>query len=228
MEVLGHLHKIVLGGVLAETESWSMSMHFLKANPGKIIVTGAIATAANAWFSNGYAKINASAKLDFIKINELDPLPRINPPNPKTGLPRPASPAYTRYLLNEPPNELFLTPGTSPAAGSLNGPPQLTLAITLATDSPRGLAHRGRVYPPTVFDCGTDGRAPANLTFCRDAFKDLLVAINAAGGGNVVVYSGVRGTQVNVVTGVKLGRVVDTQRRRRRNLQEEYIYAPLV
>lgn len=227
MDVLGHLHKLVIGGSLAGTESWSISLHYLKANPGKIDISAPVINAIKAWFQDVNIQMNALARLDFVKWNELDPLPRINPPDPKTGLPRPASPAYTRYLSPSAPNEIFLTPGTIPAGTMVNGAPQLTSAVSLTTDQARGLAHKGRIYPPVACAIGADGRSTFNPDANLAAVKTMFLALNTLGAGNVVVYSGVRGTRVNVVNGLKIGKVVDTQRRRRRNLIEEYSYLPL-
>lgn len=227
MDVLGHLHKLVIGGALAGSESWSVSMHYLKANPGKIDISAPVISAVKAWFQDVNIQMNALARLEFIKWNELDPLPRINPPDPKTGLPRPASPAYTRYLSANAPNEIFLIPGTIPAGTMITGAPQLTCAVSLITNQARGLAHKGRIYPPVACTIGADGRSTFNPEANLAAVKTMLTALNTLGAGNVVVYSGVRGTQVNIVNGLKIGKVIDTQRRRRKNLLEEYTYLPL-
>lgn len=223
MAVEGHLHKIVLGGSLAGTETWSISLHYLKVDAGTMAIDGAMTNACNTWFTDPNSQTNSLARLDFIKANELDPLPRINAPDPKTGLPRPASPAFTRYLAAGGVNAVFLSPGTIPHVSANPGLPQATVAMSLTTALARGLAHQGRVYPPTCVAVQADGRMAADLsTQMMSSFKTLILALNAANAGKVVIFSGVRGLWWQQVLGVKCGRVVDTQRRRRRNLIESY------
>lgn len=226
MAVEGHLHKIQIGGILAGTESWSISLHYLKLDAGLMLITGAMTNAIQTWWTAGSGLQNSLARLNFIKANELDPLPRINAPDPKTGLPRPASPAFTRYLTSGSTNEVQLLPGTSPNATANAGPPQCTVALSLTTSLSRGPAHLGRVFPPTAALVDVTGRVGTGQTpGMASAFKDLIIALNTANTGKVVVYSGTRGQWVQQVLGVRCGRVVDTQRRRRRNLLEEYSLA---
>lgn len=228
MAVEGHLHKIVFGGSLCGTESWSVSLHYLKVDIGTILISGALAAAVNSWFSNVNLYLNASARLDFIKANELDPLPRINAPDPKTGLPRPASPAFTRYLSSSGTNEVFFSPGTAPNAGATVGIPQASLAVSLTTTLSRGLASKGRIYLPTSAPISADGRtSDAYINGMLPPTKTMFLALNSTNTGKVVVYSGVRGQTTQQVTGLRVGHVVDTQRRRRRNLLEDYLFMPL-
>lgn len=223
MAITGHLHRIVVGGKLAASETWSMSLHYLTPTIGKLAIAGPLIDAFKAWFVTPSIGVNTLATLDWCKANELDPLARINPPDPKTGLPRPASPPYTRYLDTGAMNELVLSPGSVPGTGSMAGPPQCTIAISLTTPYLRGLAHAGRIYPPSAVMVESDGRNSAVPTGNSATAAALLIgAINSSNGGQVVVYSGVRGQTANVVNGVRVGRVVDTQRRRRRNLVEDY------
>lgn len=206
-----------------------MGFHFLMPAPGLMLIQGAMTNAIKAWFSAVESHINSTAILEFIKANELDPLPRINGPDPKTGLPRPASPAFTRYLTDGATNAVYLLPGTGPNAAATTGLPQATLAVSLTTSLFRGPAHRGRVYPPTSTEVSNDGRTPViRATECAGTMVTLLAALNAANAGRVVVYSAVGGPSTVQVLGVSVGRVIDTQRRRRRNLLEEYSSAPIV
>lgn len=228
MAIFGHLHKIQIGGVLAGTESWSIGFHYLRADVGNMLIPGAMANAFNAWWTAPTNRINGLARLDFIKANELDPLPRINAPDPVTHLPRPASPAFTRYLTAGGTNELFFSPGTAPAAGSAVGIPQNTIALSLATSLSRGPAHLGRCYPPTMQNVSADGRiGEQNAIDMATLMSTLVSALNAANLGKVVVYSGVKGPDSNNVIGIKCGRIVDTQRRRRKNLLESYSFMPV-
>jgi hypothetical protein len=122
-------------------------------------------------------------------------------------------------------------------------PPQLTLCVTLRTAIPRGLASHGRIYLPLsarytvssadglMGDAGRDGMA--------NSVKTLINQINAhTAVGTVQVMSKGKGVKVEDpvrkrydwtypdpgvsadVTHVEVGRAVDTQRRRRRQLAE--------
>jgi hypothetical protein len=148
--------------------------------------------------------------------------------------------AYSHFYI--PPIVGDFTPPTGQSA-------QQTLCVTLTTAVPRGLASKGRVFlPPSYwYKPGTDG-----LLVAADALKigksiqRLINEINAnAVVGNVAIYSRGKGVAAydaahkrveytypnpgasNVVTGVKVGRVIDTQRRRRRSLPEGYQLQPL-
>jgi hypothetical protein len=55
----------------------------------------------------------------------------------------------------------------------------------------------------------------------------LIGAINGAGAGPVSVGSSLGAGSLLPVNGIRLGKVVDTQRRRRNAIAEEYVSAPL-
>lgn len=118
--------------------------------------------------------------------------------------------------------------------------PQSTIAVTLTTDTQRGYASKGRIFlPPCVLPIDTAGRlSVADATALGTAIKTWINALNALPqAGLVTVESkgrGVKSVDANgkvtwtyptggasrPVTGVRVGRVVDTQRRRRRSLTE--------
>lgn len=120
--------------------------------------------------------------------------------------------------------------------------PQSSLCITLMTAVPRGLASRGRFFlPPMNVAIGTDGLVEEVY---RDAavtaVQSFLTAVNNAEAGNadIAIFSRGVGVKtfnpvtekiewtypnpgaVNNVTRVEVGKVLDTQRRRRRSLVE--------
>lgn len=109
-------------------------------------------------------------------------------------------------------------------------PPQCSVAVTLTTAGTRGLAAKGRIFlPPMVTGIVTSGGAMAAATAqsIQTNTATLLTDLNnwpgvdAAGDpGNVVVASAVREGSMQLVTGVSVGTVVDTQRRRRNALVE--------
>lgn len=120
--------------------------------------------------------------------------------------------------------------------------PQGSICVTLATARPRGLASKGRFFlPPTDTPVGSDGLMPENY---RDAMvtaaQNFLNAVNQidAGNANIAIFSRGKGEKAfnaatgkiewtypnegrtEIVTRVEVGKVIDTQRRRRRQLTE--------
>jgi len=107
-------------------------------------------------------------------------------------------------------------------------PWQLTVACTLFTGG-LGKGRFGRFYLPSQYTAvGTDGLI--STTFQNNisvAVKDFLIAIKGhvdfPGGNQLIVASQTPTEGRNrTVTALRIGRVVDTQRRRRRSLQETY------
>jgi hypothetical protein len=105
-------------------------------------------------------------------------------------------------------------------------PNQVALAISLTTAVTRGAAHRGRFYMPmpniTVVSDGLI--AAANRDAVKGSADTFLAAINAVSANyDVAVFSRKAGNPAHrLVTGIEVGRVLDTQRRRRRQLVETY------
>lgn len=124
----------------------------------------------------------------------------------------------------------------APAGGSLQGngtikmPPQAAVVISLQTIIP-GAKGRGRMYLPLLaITLDTGGRIPS--TTVTDIVEDFGGALNTmltgiAAGGLVPgvflgVASGLGPGAVYPVSKVRVGNVVDTQRRRRDALPESY------
>jgi hypothetical protein len=119
------------------------------------------------------------------------------------------------------------TPVPGNASSAPIFPPQVSTVVTLHTDKGRGLASKGRMFlPGSQGTLGADGRLTAVF---RDALQTSMATfignLNAAAGYGVTkIYSqgGVANTPAEeVVTGVSVGRVLDTMRSRRRSMQEE-------
>lgn len=155
----------------------------------------------------------SSAALSWVKFNEIDPISR-------------------RYKSATETHERILT---TPVRGTVegNGMPQQTLCISLLTGAKRGLASRGRFYPPaTVLSLGSDGTVgDSAVTRVAQAARTLINSLNNWPGtdtpfnGQVIVLGG-NGVTRNV-TAVSVGNVMDTQRRRRNKLRERYTTIPL-
>jgi hypothetical protein len=123
-------------------------------------------------------------------------------------------------------NEVILA--DLPGNGPLNPvhPNQIALAISLTTGYSRGPAHRGRFYLPLPsYSLTPEGSiAPANAELAAQETQTFIDGLNAVNEGwQVAVFSRKLGAPaIRPVTGVEVGRVYDTQRRRRRSLIEDY------
>lgn len=111
--------------------------------------------------------------------------------------------------------------------GTLSSLPfQSTIAVTWRTNMARGLAHKGRFYiplPSLASDAGAGTITQASADSVRDKANTLLAAINAVSPYYLAIFSRKSGSPTHqTVVGSSVGRVWDTQRRRRRNLVENY------
>lgn len=109
------------------------------------------------------------------------------------------------------------------------GIPQLSTVLTLNTTRSRGLGSVGRMFPPsTAFSPQPDGRmSTGTAQGLADLGATLISDINAAAPGNVTVFGQTGSGTAFEVTGVRVGRVIDTQRRRRNGLAEDYLESTL-
>lgn len=120
------------------------------------------------------------------------------------------------------------TPAVGGAAGTGN-PPQCTLVLSLRSTVDRGAGTKGRMYLPiTTPTISTDGRlASATITailaLAKTFFNGVSLDTNAAFGGVPSLVSPVLTGQQRAITRLLMGRVYDTQRRRRGNLEEGYV-----
>lgn len=112
-----------------------------------------------------------------------------------------------------------------PLSGAASvGYPQIALVLSLRTARSRGYASNGRMYIPSSLspDAGTGlitASAASNAALAGAAF---IGEVNDAGAGVASVMSTVGTGRIEPITGVRVGRVMDTQRRRRNGLPETY------
>lgn len=114
------------------------------------------------------------------------------------------------------------------SAGEDTGtPPQAALAISLVT-ARRGASGKGRFYlpmPRAILAPDTLLMSPDNANDIRSVCKTFLDDLNNQSGADVldleVVVASSKGYN-SKVTGVRVGRAIDTVRSRRRNLPENY------
>lgn len=103
-------------------------------------------------------------------------------------------------------------------------PAQIAVVISLRTARPRGRASNGRMYIPALpqLEANTGKFSVATALDIATAAAEMLTAIGAALSTQCVVGSAVGTGLLENVTGVRVGRVPDTQRRRREGLVEDY------
>lgn len=205
--------RLVVSGPLYLTERFSWSIQFRPiTDPGWLqpdTVPAGVLSAVSA-FHQTTNMISAAAKVDNIKLNVIK----------EDG----------HYLDDTNTVEAFPTPYAGGIANSI--PPQLALAITLATDAQRGLASKGRFFVPAIAYLPASSTDPlistANATSATTAATTMINALNTAlspTGWRAAVcsFGGVSGVGVNRdITKVRTGRVIDTIRSRRRNFAETY------
>jgi hypothetical protein len=134
---------------------------------------------------------------------------------------------------------VYSTLSGATGVGTLHLPPQIALVATLTTPIARGIGSKGRMYLPGV-GMSTEGDGKiliGSINGLRDAFVTFLGAVNQLGNNKVMIAShgqlnangtpklGGMGPINKVVSGVKIGTVYDTQRRRRNGLSEQYATA---
>lgn len=110
-------------------------------------------------------------------------------------------------------------------AGNVSGGfPQIALVTSYRTARTRGYASNGRGYWPSVqVVSATTGRFPvADGNSVAAAAATMINAIGDSGAGTPAVMSAVGAGRVEPITGVRVGLVMDTQRRRRNQIAEEY------
>lgn len=113
----------------------------------------------------------------------------------------------------------------TPFSGSASGGfPQISMVLSLRTARTRGYASNGRMYFPSArTPAPADGLitvAQANAVALAGA--TMIGAIRDADVGVPAVMSAVGAGLVQEVTATRVGRVMDTQRRRRNALPESY------
>jgi len=203
-------HKLLtmVGTLYTASEDFSMSMRIIPPI-GSLTVSqaqvDAISVFTSTWFSATNTQIPSLHALTYIKLAPIG----------TDGLYPPGEDAVEHVY-----------PGAGIAGSGVTTqtwPPQCTLAVSLTTAATRGLGHIGRFYtPPLASLLGTDARLPSSVVSnLLGTTRTLLLAINgAADVGTVGVVTKAHSGTSRVVTGLSGGRVVDTQRRRRRSIDE--------
>lgn len=229
-----HMLLTLIGDAWAGTEEWSIGVR-LTPPPGTTdpaafdlaAIAAAAAVPSQTFHQSPQMSHPAGVRLTRIKVAAIDK---------STGRYFPTIDSVEHIYPTPIPGAVDSTV-TAGAAYTL---PQSAIAVTLTTPSTRGLASKGRIFlPPCVVPLDADGTfSTTRANGIADTVKTWINAIRAIPAvGDVVIFSkgkGVRSVDANgkvtwtyptvgqgrIVTGVRVGRVVDTQRRRRRQLIE--------
>lgn len=158
-----------------------------------------------AWFVANTSTMRTDASLEYVKINNIG-----------------ADGHYTGGTTTE----RHFTPVFG-AGHSATYPSYLTVAWSWTTGISRGLAHAGRVFPPNGFVySGGSAITSGDRNEHAAAARALILACNGTlpetEGAVPVVVSGLRGGAIHDITGVRVGDVVDVQRKRRNASAETY------
>lgn len=200
---------LAFGGNLYGAETWTMT---LRLTPPAAIgdqaawqaACNAVHAKINTWWVSGVS--GAGATFLWTKLNEIK-----------------IDGKYAQPYTIRKDNTAAQTPGSAS-----NYPPQVSLVATLETGVTRGNACRGRMFFPIPRGgIGQDGRisAAAASEFAGQV-KTLLDDINSVDPDmrvHVMSPGGIKDTagRQRIVTGVSVGRVLDTMRSRRAQLLEE-------
>jgi len=202
--------RLAFGGSLYTAEQWVCRLNVTSSGTlmteaeADTALPGCVA-ALSTFCHDGRTSFGAAAKLEYVKLNRITPTGHYaTPGSPRTALVDPAV----------------------AGVGASTLPPQVAMVVSLLTGSIRGKAHRGRIYLPclvgTVVPSGVGAGEieEGNATNLMGSAHDLIVALNAAlpSPNAISVISGTG--EARHVTGVAIGRVYDTQQRRRRSLSE--------
>lgn len=218
-----HIYLVIAGDAYNGTERWQFGLRLSDGGISGQATADAVASTVSSWWSNANSSFFLSHQLTEVKASRIDVNGKLE--------------GGTTAGLH------FFTPKVPGSAAQSNGGdfPQLSLCATLLTAVPRGLGSKGRIFPPpqATGAPGADGLLIA-ATALQSAqnVASLITSLNAISlVGNVQVMSRGKGVwhndakgkkiwaypgtgYSNNVTSVGVGRVVDTQRRRRRSLVE--------
>lgn len=203
-----HLY-VQWGGKLPGGEQWSCGFRLRKKTAGVIdngtgLLTG-ISGAVSTFHANSNSFISRDAKLSYVKVNAV---------------------GTDGKYIGQGTNQALYADVAGGLAVTQMYPNQIAWGVSLTTGFSRGPAHRGRFYLPLpCCSMDTDSRV---LTAQADALKGAVqTMIDTVNGVNpdyeMAVFSRKLGSPGNRrITGVAIGKVLDTQRRRRRSLVEAY------
>lgn len=189
-----------LGAPSAPVEEWSCTLNFPYIEAGPALNQAKVDDAFDAWstlLQNQAMKFLTVVTLRYVKAGVVDANGHI-------------------------PGTVFRHDGVQSGATELGGHPfQCSVAVSLRTPL-RGPSHRGRIFlpPQGIAIEPNDGEIPATLrNNMEPGLTQFFTALQTELGAVQIASSKGYNTEV---TGYNVGRVFDTQRRRRRSLAENY------
>lgn len=197
-----NLIKVAFGGTLFTDEIWAMGFHLALGSTPQID-PHTLQSALLGFLLDSRAGFTTAAKLTYIKANGINPL---------TG----------KYIAGDT-REFVVSPAQQLGNAGEPAPAQMAVCVSLGTDLARGRSSKGRFFIPTVSRI-IDASGRITTTSAQDtatSAAEMITKINALGSHKVVVWSKI-GQQAEPVTHVRVGRVMDTQRRRRSSMSEDY------
>lgn len=204
-----HLY-VQWGGKLPGGEQWSCGLRLANTTAAGYVHSApmhtAVTAAVQAYHSSAGAYLSPRALLSSVKMNLIN-----------------VDGHYAEAVTYE--QVVADVPGGGNVAQT--PPNQIALAVSLTTGFSRGPAHRGRFFLPLPSNSiAADGTFSASSAGeVSDATDTFIASLNAAAANwKVAVFSRKSGAAAHrLVTGNQVGRVYDTQRRRRRSLAELYV-----
>lgn len=215
--------EITFGGQLVETDYWQCRLRARSTVPktdaewivGIAGLSADLTTPLAAAVADADTHTSTWAYLDKVSVAAID--------------------IGGHYALGSDADVTMTAPGTGGHGGQNGIPPQICTAVTLNTVAHRGLAHKGRFYWPGAAMASLESSGEVNGTAgaaMATSFWTMLSNINDALHAafdvnvNLCVISAVGAGASHDVTSVSIGSVLDTQRRRRRQVTEHYITRP--
>jgi hypothetical protein len=201
------------GGPLGSGEIWQNNLRFISdqvLGPSEQQEMAAeFKTALLAASSSPGLGYSSRAQLDHVKFNRIGP--------------------DGKYVSQSQTNQVTFTP-VSMSASTSSMPNSVALVVSFTTQFARGPGSKARIYipAPTISPAATTGRVPAATCLAvAQAWAGFLNDINVQGGllaGFDLEASAVSsiGDKKGRISGVKVGDVPDTQRRRRNAYVESY------
>jgi len=197
------------GGKLPGNEQWSCGLRIAPTVTGAVTMgptdLNTCVIQLSMTHANAATGISPLAKLSFVKLNII---------------------GTDGHYAGSATNEQVVADVAGGGSASTIYPNQVAMAVSLTTGFSRGPAHRGRFYLPLPsIPVDANGSISAGAASGVAAQIDELIATlnGLQAGQKVSVMSRKLGSPAHrAVTGVEVGRVLDTQRRRRRSLIEDY------
>jgi hypothetical protein len=197
----------VFGDVSAPFEQWSFGLSFAHDDGSPVDITAGTAAAD----LDGYGHTFLNAVGSSSQKQTLTKVANIGADGHYTGPPQTHGRAW------------------GGGTGDLIYPPQIALVVSTRSSPADFPRTRGRFYVPgpnVALDTATGTISAADATMVANAAKALIDSINAdfiAAPGHVVIASAKGAGRNAIVHDVRVGRVLDTVRSRRRSMDEAYV-----